>query len=422
MIQLQFLNKILKERNSGLLTLNNLTSDFFSDYLAEFSFISNHLTTYGTLPDIETFLSKFPNFDIIDVKETDSYLIDGLYEDFNRRNLAKVFNKVRELLNSNKVDEAMKVYLTASQDAVKAAHLDSIDIIHDTSRYDKYIDKCQDFDKFYIRTGFKELDALIGGWDRYEELATIAARPGIGKSWVALKVAIAAAEQGLNVGLYSGEMSELKVGYRADTLISHLSNGKIIHGNSEIQNDYKHFLDTISTKISGHIRVLTPAMISGPAGVTALRAFIEKENLDMLVVDQHSLLEDDRKAKNPVEKAANISRDLKNLQVMKKIPIIAVSQQNRSSTEGGVDTSHIAQSDRISQDSTIIIFLEKKDNIMTLNLTKSRDAINGKALKYVVDLDKGLFEFMPSEEDALGGDGCDELANEYGEAEGEDVF
>ena len=329
---------------------------------------------------------------------------------------------MRELLNSNKVDEAMKVYLTASQDAVKATHLDSIDIIHDTSRYDKYIDKCQDFDKFYIKTGFKELDALIGGWDRYEELATIAARPGVGKSWVALKVAIAAAEQGLNVGLYSGEMSELKVGYRADTLISHLSNGKIIHGNSEIQNEYKHFLDIISTKIPGHIRVLTPAMISGPAGVTALRAFIEKENLDMLVVDQHSLLEDDRRAKNPVEKAANISRDLKNLQVMKKIPIIAVSQQNRSSTEGGVDTSHIAQSDRISQDSTIIIFLEKKDNIMTLNLTKSRDAINGKSLKYVVDLDKGLFEFMPSEEDALGGDGCDELANEYGEAEGEDVF
>ena len=54
-------------------------------------------------------------------------------------------------------------------------------------------------------------------------------------------------------------------------------------------------------------------MINGPAGVSALRAFIEKEKLDILFVDQHSLLEDDRKAKNPVDKAANISRDLKNL-------------------------------------------------------------------------------------------------------------
>ena len=41
-------------------------------------------------------------------------------------------------------------------------------------------------------------------------------------------------------------------------------------------------------------------------------------------MDQHSLLEDDKKGRTPVDRAANISKDLKNLQVMKKIPIIAV--------------------------------------------------------------------------------------------------
>jgi len=108
----------------------------------------------------------------------------------------------------------------------------------------------------------------------------------------------------------------------------------------------------------GTIKVLTPANINGPVGVTALRAFIEKEHLDMLCIDQHSLLDDDRKAKNPVEKAANISKDLKNLQVLKRIPIISVCQQNRSSTEEGVDTTHIAQSDRIGQDSTVVLAFE----------------------------------------------------------------
>ena len=112
--------------------------------------------------------------------------------------------------------------------------------------------------------------------------------------------------------------------------------------------------------------------------------------------------DNDRKAKNPVERAANISRDLKQLQVLKRIPIISVSQQNRASTENGVGTEMVAQSDRISQDSTILIFIEReKDNknIIKLNLVKSRDSENGKVLCYNVDLNRGLFTYIPGKDD-----------------------
>ena len=165
-------------------------------------------------------------------------------------------------------------------------------------------------------------------------------------------------------------------------------------------------------------------MIGGSAGVTALKAFVEKENLDALFVDQHSLLEDDRKGKSAVEKASNISKDLKNLQVLKQIPIIAVSQQNRASVENGPDTSNVAQSDRISQDSTTIIFLEKKDNILTLNLTKSRDSVNAKKLQYALDFDKGIFTYIPTETDGLNGDSCEDLKAQFDSSEdkGENVF
>lgn len=412
MIQLQMLNRILQSKNTALITVNNLTDDYFSDYREEFNFIKNHLDQYGNVPDLETFLNRFTNFDVIDVKESDNYLIDALYDNKNQRELASVFNKVRSLIMSNKTDEAMKVYLNASQNIVKGVHLDSVDIISDTSRYDRYLEKCNDFNKYYVSTGFKELDEIIGGWDRQEELATIAARSGVGKSWMLLFVAVAAAKQGLNVGIYSGEMSEDKVGYRIDTLISHLSNGQIIHGNVNVSGHYKEYLDNLKTTIKGSIRVLTPSKINGPAGVTALRAFIEKDNLDMLCVDQHSLLEDDRNARNPIERAANISKDLKNLQVMKKIPIISVSQQNRNSVENGVSTANIAQSDRIAQDSTIILFLEQKDGVLTIHLTKSRDSVNARDLNYAVDLDKGMFTFIPEGVDISDAD-AESLAHSY---------
>ena len=421
MIQLQYLNRILDSGDTSLILLNNLDESFFSDYREEFNFIKNHIDTYNRVPDKVTFLSKFDKFDIIDVKENNNYLLDALYEDKNKRLLASTFNKVRNLLNEGKTDEALSVYTSSVEDAVKAKHLDCVDILKDNSRYDAYLERCNDFNKFYVRTGFKELDEIIGGWDRQEELATIAARTNQGKSWILLKCAISAAEQGLNVGIYSGEMSERKVGYRIDTLISHISNSALTKGYRDCQNKYKQYIDELPNKFKGSIKVLTPVMIDGPAGVTALRAFIEKENLDMLCIDQHSLLDDDRHAKNPVERASNISKDLKNLQVMKKIPIIAVSQQNRNSTDNGVGTEHIAQSDRISQDSTIILFFEQKDGIMTLHLVKSRDSANMKDIKYAIDLDKGIFTYIPESDNGLNGQGTEELREEYGD-DGEDVF
>ena len=58
-----------------------------------------------------------------------------------------------------------------------------------------------------IYTGFKELDNLITGWRKGEELVVVAGRTGQGKSWLGLKFALAAALQGYKAGIYSGEMS-----------------------------------------------------------------------------------------------------------------------------------------------------------------------------------------------------------------------
>lgn len=424
MIQLQYLNRVLDSRDSYLLTNNKLTVDFFSDYVEEYKFICNHLNTYGNIPDKETFLASFKDFDIIKVSESNNYLLDELYKDKNRRSLASTFNKVRDLLNNDKVEEAMSIYLSASSNLIENNSLQSVNIIEDTSRYDKYLDKCSDITKAYVRTGFKELDKIIGGWDRSEEYATIVARLGNGKTWLLLKTALAAAEQGLRVGIYSGEMAVDKVAYRIDTLYGHISNRDITHGSINSQLKYKEYIDNLKSSIKGNIFVITPDLIGGPATVSALKAFIQKDQLDILCIDQHSLLEDERKAKSPIEKAANISRDIKNLQVMTRIPIITVSQQNRESTENGVGNHMIAQSDRIGQDSTTIIFAEQKDGIMTLSLTKSRDSESGKKLKYAVDFNVGTFTYIPDDEDGCASSECENLRKEfeYDTDSGENVF
>ena len=99
---------------------------------------------------------------------------------------------------------------------------------------------------------------------------------------------------------------------------------------------------------------------------------------------------------------------------MKGIPIIAVSQANRAIGENGeLGLENIAQSDRIGQDSTVVVGLSRKDDILSLHLLKSRDSVNNKTLKYAIDLDKGIFQFIPFDSDARGGQGSEEIRDRY---------
>lgn len=410
MIQEQFLNKLLNTKDSSLLTLNNIDSRYFSEYVKEFNFIKNHLDKYGVIPDVETFKSNFPDFELIDVREVDSYLIEELFQDYKTRSMVSVLNSVREDLLAGDTQKALDKYLKESEKInASGIALKCVDLFRDTTRYEEYVERVSNPNKYYISTGFKELDMILGGIEREEELGVIVARTNIGKSFITAKIALSAAMQGLNVGFYSGEMSERKVGYRMDTLLSHISNGSLIHGNANVEDEYKNYIENLSA-YKGSFKVLTPAMINGPASVSTLRAFIEKEKLDILFIDQLSLMEDDRHAKNPVEKAANISKDLKNLQVLKKIPIISVSQQNRTKNDEGadkIDTTQLAQSDRIAQDATLILGItrdKKDDTLLTIHIVKSRDSGGvGSKITYKVDLNRGIFNYIPDEKDGIKG-------------------
>ena len=423
MIQLQVLNYLLDTKDVPFISQNELNVEYFSEYPKEYLFIENHLKEYNSIPDKETFIAKFPDFPVIKVNEQADYLLSELQKDKNKRKLAGIFNNVRTLLMNNDIDKAIKLFQDA-QNIGNTQTVKCVDLVKDTSRYDEYVAKTQNFNQYYVTTGFKELDEIIGGWDRNEELATIVARTNVGKSWVILKCAVEACKAGLNVGIYSGEMSESKVGYRFDTLLGHISNGALTHGSEKIMIDYKKYIDELPSLVKGSLKVLTPSKINGLAGVNALRNFVERENLDILFVDQRSLLIDDRRARNPVEIASNISMDLKTLQVMKKIPIITVSQQNRTINESGQDTTQIAQSDRIGQDSTIVLFLDRDKSdktIMKMTLGKSRDSENGVSLSYKVDLNRGEFVYIGSDLEEEQEDNSKSSEDEF-DNDGEDVF
>lgn len=416
--QLQVLNKILQTKDFSLIELNNLTEDFFYAYKAEFNYIKNHYETYQTVPDKLTFLNVFPEFDIAEVSEPDNYLIEQLYKDYNSQFLATRFNKIKDMIESDKTDEAVDYLLKSIDKLQQGSAIQACDLLNDTSRYDHYLERVANRSKYYISTGFPELDNIIGGIDRENENMVIAARTGIGKSWTLLIMAAAALKQGLRVGIYSGEMSEDKVGYRLDTILGGIDNNIITRGkDTSVQVQYKQYMEALQNGVysqggKGALKVVTPAMIAGPATVSALRAFVDKEHLDILFIDQYSLLEDTGHSTIMHERVANISRAVKNLQVMKKIPIVSVAQMNRTKNEDGEkDSSQIGLSDRIGQDATTIIMLDRervytdetktvvKDDKLIMDITKSRDGGTGKLI-YKADFNTGKFYILNSNEPA----------------------
>jgi replicative DNA helicase len=422
--QFQIINKVLQNKDYSLITLNNLSAEHFYGYKAEYEFIKAHYNSYRTVPDRLTFVQHFPEFTIQDVNEPDNYLIEQLFNDYNQSYLATRLNNLKRLLEADNTAGAMQYF----QDSMDKLHIGSAlqctDIMSDISRYDRFLDMTANQDKYFIPTGFPELDKIITGIDRRNENMVIAARTGVGKSWVLLTIAAAVAKRGLTVGIYSGEMSVDKVAYRIDTLMGKIDNKKISRGDLYYKDHYKNYLDGLKCSGCGPIKVLTPNDIAGPATVDALQAFIEKENLDILFIDQYSLLEDNSKAKVAHEKVANISKAIKNLQVLKQIPIIAVSQMNRTKNEDKTqDTTQIAMSDRIGQDATVIIMVDKQDaedpnhpgaHKVTLNIVKSRDGGDGRKLDYLWNFNTGDYRYISNGADGVTSEeDFEEIENSY---------
>ena len=409
--QFQIINKILQTKDYSFITLNNLTAEHFFNYKAEYEFLKTHYDTYHVVPDRLTFLNNFPDFVIQDVNEPDNYLIEQLYNDYNQSYLASRFNGIKKLLEADDTAGATKFFLESVEKLHIGSALQCTDIISDTSRYERYLDMIANQSKYFISTGFPELDKIITGIDRRNENMVIAARTGVGKSWLLLTIAVAASRQGLTVGIYSGEMSVDKVAYRVDTLIGNIDNRKISRGELYYKDHYKNYLDSLKCSNFGPIKVLTPNDIAGPATVDALQAFVEKEHLDILFIDQYSLLEDTSRAKIAHEKVANISKAVKNLQVLKQIPIISVSQMNRTKNEDKTqDTTQIALSDRIGQDATIILMLDKQDaedpnnkgaHKVSINIVKSRDGGDGRKLDYLWDFNTGIYRYISNSDDGV---------------------
>ena len=416
MVSLQILNKIISTKDISIITDNNLTIDYFLEYEDEYSFIKEHFDNYKNVPDTETFINKFPDFELLEVNESDRYLVDAIREEYLYSKSVPVIKKAAELLKSDS-NEASRYLQSELVNLTPNYTTPYVDIIHSNSRVEMFEDKSNNKDKWFIPTGFEELDDIIYGWQCGEEFVVIFARTGIGKSWVLVKTVQHAWEIGKNVGYVSPEMSADKIGYRFDTLNNHFSNMALVRGDkSKVSIDeYRQYNEKLAEH-NNRILVSTPMDFNKQVTVGKLRTFVQANNLDMLAIDGITYMTDERykRGDNKTTSLTNISEDLMALSCELKIPILVVVQSNRGGTEKDTpDLEDIRDSDGIAHNATKVISLNQKEEALVMKIKKNRDGKIGDKLTYLWDIDLGEFTWMPGD--------CDSATIERKEQKREEV-
>ena len=176
MVALQLLNKVIQSSNISLIQQNDLTVEFFPEYENEYNFIMSHYEEYGNVPDKETFLNAFPNFELVTVTESDKYLIDTIYEEHTYSQMVEIIQTSADKMkvNSNDAVEYLKAKMNSISININRTYVDIIS--QSNLRYNEFVSKQNKEVPWCIQTGFPELDNIVKGWARGEEFVVIFAR------------------------------------------------------------------------------------------------------------------------------------------------------------------------------------------------------------------------------------------------------
>lgn len=254
-----------------------------------------------------------------------------------------------------------------------------------------------------LYTGFSKLDDITGGLEG-GDVIVIGARPGVGKSAFTSQIILEMAKAGKRIGFYNLEMSEKQVYER---LLSNQSGIRLNRIRRAIQflGDEKERFD----KANRTLEEMDILVSSGTKSVSEIRNECRHQELDCIIIDYLQLVRADTRYQSRASEVGAISKAIKALAMELNVPIIALSQLNRTSEmrETKEPTmGELREAGDIEQDASIIILLWNLDNEdktrKGLKVDKNRQ---GELGKIVYRFDGNEMRFQETEEVPKGNDG-----------------
>ena len=213
-----------------------------------------------------------------------------------------------------------------------------------------------------LPTGFRDLDFYISGLNR-SDLIILAARPGVGKTSVALNIARYAAEagEGKNVLIFNLEMSRVQLVQRMLSSEALVELGKLRTANM-VRDEWDRL-------VAGALKLAKlPIYVDDTSNITVaeIKARVRRvRDVGLVVIDYLQLIKGGRKDGNRVLEVSDISRSLKVMAKELNVPVLCLAQLSRASEQRKDDPkpklSDLRDSGAIEQDADIVLFLYRDE-------------------------------------------------------------
>ena len=231
-----------------------------------------------------------------------------------------------------------------------------------------------------VKTGFKDLDALTNGFHP-GNMIVLAARPAVGKSTLGLDIArYASIHKGETSVIFSLEMSRSEITMRMLSAEARVPLNNIRSGNLT-EEEWSRM-----ARRMGEISQ-APMFIDDSPNLSLMeiraksRRLKQRHNLKLIVIDYLQLMTSGKRVENRQQEVAEFSRQLKLLAKELNVPVVAISQLNRSPEQRSDKKpmlSDFRESGSIEQDADVVILLHREDLYDSQNRSGEADLIVAK--------------------------------------------
>jgi replicative DNA helicase len=213
-----------------------------------------------------------------------------------------------------------------------------------------------------IASGFTDLDYKTTGFQP-SDLILLAARPSMGKTALALNIALhVAAVERKHVAIFSLEMSKEQLVKRLLSQESHVDSQKLRTGNLQ-DNEWAALIEGAETVGKSLLAIDDTPGITVSELRSKCRKLQMEQGLDMIIIDYLQLMSGSKKAESRQNEVSEISRSLKAIARELSVPILALSQLNRKAEERSdhrPQLSDLRESGAIEQDADVVMFIDRE--------------------------------------------------------------
>lgn len=368
-------------------------SDFYSkDYGDIFEAMLALFNKQQPIDDKFIALEQNINKDALNTVIANSGVIDvqkyakAIKEMSNKRAMLRIAQSVPALVNEKPVKDAIdelsaQIYELANDEksgGLKDAKEASIEAISEIKRH-----KEEGTGLLGISSGFSDLDFRTQGLKK-GDFIIIAARPGMGKTTFALNIVEKVLENGEGVVFFSLEMPSSQLIFRMLSSLTSINLSDIMKANLS-DDDIERLSDAADAISSRDFYIYDRGDLTVHVVRAQLRRLMQKiPNISLCVIDYIGLMTNSSAFSERHLQIAEISRQLKLLARELQIPIIALSQLNRSLESRANKRpmlSDLRESGAIEQDADIIMFVYRKDfyKEQEAKEQRARDEAEGRA-------------------------------------------